>query len=187
MKMVDDLLKFARKRARELKDLATTEVTIAEVTANVAGQQVKFKVNVERIAAWELYVELNTRIATQELGSEEGLLREALSSLHALFGVTRKILREAGPGVAFGDESLGKYAMAILNLVLRPYLSRWHPLLSDWESARSEGVSAADHETAWDRTDEARTELARVQEMLRGYSDALALLAGLTEPDEGAK
>src|SRR6266536_2347761 len=34
----------------------------------------------ERQAAWELYVELTTRIAVVPLGPNEGLLREALSS-----------------------------------------------------------------------------------------------------------
>jgi hypothetical protein len=35
----------------------------------------------EQKAAWEMYVELITRIAVVELGPSEGLLREALSSL----------------------------------------------------------------------------------------------------------
>ena len=35
----------------------------------------------EREAAWELYVELITRVSVVNLGPEEGLLRESLSSL----------------------------------------------------------------------------------------------------------
>src|SRR5207244_862732 len=54
----------------------------------------------ERRAAWEMYVELITRIAVQELRESEGLLREALSSLYTLFGTTRQILRDHGPEVA---------------------------------------------------------------------------------------
>jgi hypothetical protein len=41
-------------------------------------------------SAWELYVEPATRIATVPLGPNEGL-REALSSLHSMFLVTREI------------------------------------------------------------------------------------------------
>jgi hypothetical protein len=48
---------------------------------------------VERRAAWELYVELVTRVAVVQLGPAEGLLREALSSLREVFGITREILR----------------------------------------------------------------------------------------------
>ncbi len=36
---------------------------------------------VERRAAWELYVELLTRVAVVPLAREEGLVREALASL----------------------------------------------------------------------------------------------------------
>src|SRR5437868_3696987 len=54
----------------------------------------------ERMAAWELYVELVTRSAVVELAPTEGLLREALSSLYALFDLTRAILKRYGPSVA---------------------------------------------------------------------------------------
>jgi hypothetical protein len=47
----------------------------------------------QRRAAWELYVELVTRIAVVPLAGTEGLLREALSSLYALFAITREVLR----------------------------------------------------------------------------------------------
>jgi hypothetical protein len=54
----------------------------------------------ERDAAWELYVELVTRVAVVPLGPGEGVLREALGSLYSLFGSTRDILRRGGPAVA---------------------------------------------------------------------------------------
>ena len=54
----------------------------------------------ERKAAWEMYVELVTRVGIQELRPEEGLLREALSSLYTLFQTTRRILYRYGPRVA---------------------------------------------------------------------------------------
>ena len=89
----------------------------------------------ERRAAWSLYVELVTRVAVQPLGREEGVLREALSSLHSLFGTTRQVLREAGPDVGTSRESLGGIAIAVLNRGLRPFLAKWHPLLQAWENA----------------------------------------------------
>jgi hypothetical protein len=54
----------------------------------------------ERRAAWELYVELITRISVEDLKEQEGFLREALSSLYTLFNTTRDILRRYGPDVA---------------------------------------------------------------------------------------
>ena len=47
-------------------------------------------------AAWELYVEMLTRIVTQPLPSKEGDESKALESVYALFGITREILRRHG-------------------------------------------------------------------------------------------
>lgn len=135
----------------------------------------------ERRAAWEMYVELVTRISVVELRPNEGLLREALSSLYALFDITRKILRQYGPTIAQpkgnGNLSFGYLAVAILNGVLRPILARWHPMLLDYETRRPEGVSAAQHEHAWERNAELRQELNDARLKLIEYADLLAQVA----------
>lgn len=78
----------------------------------------------ERRASWELYLELASRVSVVELDREQGLLREAISSLYSLFGTTRDILRRYGPEVAPplqpGHVSFGVLAMTTLNRVLRP-------------------------------------------------------------------
>src|SRR5207244_6175375 len=98
----------------------------------------------ERDAAWEMYVELVTRISVAPLAPDEGLLREALSSLYTVFGTTRAILRKYGPSVARpkgeGTLSLGHLAVAILNRVLRPVLAKWHPMLLHYEATREPSV-----------------------------------------------
>src|SRR6266536_1346324 len=80
----------------------------------------------EQKAAWEMYIELVTRIVVAELGSDEGLLREALNSIYTLFATTRNILREYGPGIARpkGDDELsfgraipGPYSRRIFRVV----------------------------------------------------------------------
>jgi hypothetical protein len=113
-------------------------------------------------AAWELYVEVTTRIAIQPLGSDEGLMREALSSLYSIFGATREILRQAGPSVAQGPNSFGPMAIEVLNKGLRPFLAKWHPLLLSYEQKCAPDVSARDHERSWGQASEFRQELAKV-------------------------
>jgi len=176
---IQGIVKYAKKRGKEIKSLAATELTIDGVEANIAGQKLSFKANVERKAAWKLYVELYTRIATQELRMSEGFLREALTSLHDIFKITREILKEAGPAVADGEQSLGFYAMAILNMELRPLLSKWHPLLSDWEARKPADCSAIEHEQKWTKNIEIRRDLERLRVSLMEYCQALAKLAGL--------
>ena len=137
----------------------------------------------ERRAAWEMYVELVTRISVAELQPEEGLLREALSSLYSLFDTTRKILREYGPSVAQpkgeDDLSFGYLAVVILNNVLRPVLAKWHPLLLDYENTRESSVSPLEHEKRWEKHDELRQVLDEVRVVLTDYADLLARVAGV--------
>lgn len=185
MPLIGDLKRFAKKRSKELQQLGAADLTADLAEANVAGQKVTFKLNVERTAAWKLYVELNTRITTQPLDESEGVLREALSSLHAVFGITREILKEAGPVVSMENESLGFYAMEILNQVLRPVLAKWHPALSDWEQQRDPTVTAIAHERNWKRAPALRRELERTRGKLLEYCEALALLSGVTSPGKG--
>lgn len=135
---------------------------------------------VQQRAAWELYVELTTRIAIQPLGSDEGLIREALSSLYSIFGATREILRQAGPSVAQGPISFGPVAIEVLNKGLRPFLAKWHPLLLAHEQARPLQVSARDHERSWEKASEFRQELTKVQEQMMIYAEALGRIAGVT-------
>ena len=47
-------------------------------------------------AAWELYVEMLTRIVTQPLPAESGDELAALDSVYSLFPTTREILRTRG-------------------------------------------------------------------------------------------
>ena len=137
----------------------------------------------EKKAAWEMYVELVTRISVEEIGPEEGLLSEALSSLYSLFDTTRKILREYGPAIAQpkGDGSLsfGSLAVTILNAVLRPVLAKWHPLLVDYESTKPSTVSPLEHEMRWEKHDELRGELNVVRMVLTEYANLLTQVAGV--------
>lgn len=140
--------------------------------------------NQEELAAWELYVELITRISVVPLEKNEGLLREALSSLYSLFNTTRSILKKYGPSIARpqnndSELSLGLIAVTILNYVLRPLLSKWHPILSDYESSKPENISAASHEGQWEQNQELRTTLDETRAVLIQYSKSLAKVAGV--------
>lgn len=140
-------------------------------------------VDAEREAAWELYVELATRVSVVELGEDEGLLREALSSLYTVFGTTREILRRYGPAVAprvpAGHVTFGVLAVNVLNLSIRPLLSRWHPLLTAYEAQRSAQVDPVAHERRWVRAAELRAEIESVRKVLLSLAQALNDVAGV--------
>src|SRR5205807_181403 len=69
----------------------------------------------DRDAAWELYVELLTRVTTQDLPPEHGDEKAALESVYAVFPLTRQILRERGSGCG----EFAKLAIPVLNQIIR--------------------------------------------------------------------
>lgn len=130
--------------------------------------------------AWSLYVELMTRIATQPLASKQGLLREVLNSLYTLFIETRMTLHNAGAQLAAaGEQPVGLIGISILNEGLRPFMTKWHPLLQQYEKERRENKSVYEHEKEWRRAEEMRQELASLQERLDKYAEALAQIIGI--------
>ncbi|MEU6559240.1 hypothetical protein [Nocardia nova] len=147
-------------------------------------------VQAERRAAWELYVELITRVTVVELRPGEGLVREALSSLYSIFGSTREILRKYGPELAprGGADAVtfGFLSVAVLNGALRPLLAKWHPALAAWESRRPDDVDPVQHERDWDRLPALRSELATTRAALADLARVLADVAGAAYllPDE---
>lgn len=142
----------------------------------------------ERDASWELFVELITRISVVELKEDEGILREALTSLHALFRITREILKKYGPGIAKpnnGSLSFGFLAVAMLNIVVRPILAYWHPLLAKYEHTRPPQTSIVEYERQWERHQELRQAINEARLVLIQYADLLAQVAdvpNLTSP-----
>ena len=161
-----------------------TSVKVSLTLPYIGGVEGTWEPNeTEQKASWEMYVELITRISIVELKPNEGLLREALTSLYSLFGTTRDILRKYGPSVARpkgdSDFSFGYLAVAILNSVLRPILAKWHPLLLDFENTRPSSISAFEHEQSWQNNKQLRQELNSTRAVLIKYADLLAEVANV--------
>jgi hypothetical protein len=125
----------------------------------------------DKKAAWEMYVELLTRITTQHLLPEEGDEKTALDSIHSLFSTTREILKKYGSSCV----EFTKISVIILNQVVRPFTSKWH-------KKSLEGAFEKPEEC-----EEFRKELIGLQEKIRNYTKLLSEIAGvedLTEMEE---
>lgn len=119
----------------------------------------------DRDAAWELYIEMLTRIVTQPLPSDAGDEETALASVYSLFGVTREILRRRGRRTV----QFSKVAIPVLNQVVRPFTAKWH---------RESLAGAFDSEV---RRVEFRAELEALQVELRNYNRMLADIANVED------
>ena len=152
--------------------LTEVKVTVPQVS------ELTFVVNNDaRQVAWKLYVEAVTRISTQPLGDEDGYIREALTSLYGLFATTRDTLKSSRPSVPVSGRKTVEYlTVTMLNHQLRPFLSKWHPQLREFEKACPDGP-----ESAWPDNAACRAELYTVQANLFDYALGFADLAGVRE------
>ncbi|WKX69751.1 toll/interleukin-1 receptor domain-containing protein [Streptomyces sp. XD-27] len=149
----------------------------------------------ERMAAFDIQVELATRIGVQELAPQGGSLREALASLHAMFEFTRSTLRQysislappaapdaaasgAGGAAAGGDRTVHAIAYDLLNRILRPFLTEWHPRLAAHEAARPVDGNPIQHEQAWAQAAALRTALAELRTPLLRITGELSAISG---------
>ncbi len=119
----------------------------------------------DRAAAWDLYVELLTRITTQELPDGSGEEKTALDSVHSLFETTRSILKARGRQA----EVFTKIAIVVLNQIVRPFTAKWHRLSLEDAFARPETCT------------EFRQELRDLQSVLSKYTRALADIADVED------
>jgi hypothetical protein len=161
-------------------DLYHRTASLTEVRITVPQlSELTFVVNDHtRAVSWQLFVESVTRISTQRLDDDEGLLREALTSLYGLFATTRDILKAARP-TSHGEGITVEYlAVNLLNRELRPFLSKWHPRLREFENTHPEL-----DESAWADATECRGELTRLQDQTREYVLSFARLAGVRDPE----
>ena len=126
--------------------------------------EISFK-STDQDAAWELYIEMLTRIVTQPLPSEAGDEQTALDSVYSLFPTTREILRRRGRGTI----QLSKIAIPVLNQVVRPFTAKWH----------KESLASAFREES--NRKEFPEELETLQEDLRNYNRMLSKIAGVED------
>ncbi len=139
---------------------------LEKISRNASFLQVEIAFKPEdRDAAWELYVEMLTRIVTQPLPADAGDDKTALDSVYSLFATTREILRRRGRGTI----EFSKIAIPVLNQVVRPFTAKWH---------RETLAGAFD---APEKRAEFRNELATLQADLRNYNRMLADIADVED------
>ena len=119
----------------------------------------------DRDAAWEMYIELLTRITTQKLLPDDGDEQTALGSVFSLFAITRETLKRQGRR----SGEFAKLAIVVLNQVVRPFTAKWHKL----------SLAGAFADKA--KCTEFREELTALQEKLQIYTKMLADMAGVED------
>jgi hypothetical protein len=119
----------------------------------------------DKAAAWEMYIELLTRVSSQPLAPQAGSEHAALQSVHSLFATTREVLRRHGRQAG----EFTKIAVIVLNQVIRPFTTKWHAI--DLEGGLTQPSMRAQF----------RAELEPLRESLTRYTRMLADMAGVED------
>ena len=119
----------------------------------------------DKDAAWELYIELITRVATQQLEPDAGDENAALDSIYKLFDLTRATIKGKGRHCI----EFTRIAVVVLNQKIRPFTAKWHRLAK--QGAFTNEVQRALF----------RTELDELQTLLRNYTRMLAAMAAVED------
>ena len=135
-----------------------------KINAHFLEMDIEFN-DTDKLAAWEMYIELLTRVATQYLPPDDGDEDTALSSIYSLFGITRDILKRFGPN----SIQFSKIAIIILNQVIRPFTSKWHKKKLSGELLNP------------DERIKFRKELIELQGSLVSYTKLLSDIAGVED------
>ena len=140
-----------------------------KVKINLKFAEAEIRLNTaDKDAAWELYIEMLTRIVTQPLPCEAGDEKTALDSVYSLFPTTRQILRLHGRKAIH----FSKVAIPVLNQIVRPFTAKWH----------KESLSGSFNDAG--KREEFRGELATLQNKLHSYKRMLAEIAGVEDLTE---
>ena len=117
----------------------------------------------DRALAWDVYVELQTRIAVQALGDDEGDDATALTSIYNLFPLSGEALQRHGVACA----NAGALLTAFLNQKVRSFTAPWHKRSVEEQWKHNPGA----------KHPEFRAELKRLQPVLRQLAGALSQVA----------
>ena len=119
----------------------------------------------DKNAAWELYIELLTRITTQPIPKKHGDEKTALDSIYSIFGITRSIIKNHGRDCV----EFTKIAVIVLNQIVRPFTAEWHKLSLEGAFEKQE------------ERERFRDELSSLQTTLGIYTRMLADMAGVED------
>lgn len=140
------------------------EWSMSSLKVNAGFLKMEFAPNdVDKKAAWHMYIELLTRITTQPLADQYGDEKSALDSIYSLFPTTREIIKDNG----WHCIEFTKIAIIILNQKIRPFTSKWH----------KRSLEGAFGDVG--QCNEFRNDLADLQSELHKYTGMLASMAGV--------
>lgn len=141
----------------------------------------------DRIAAWKLHIQLVTRKAALPFDQKDDVVADVFASLFELFQVTRDLLLELPPSNSNDQHGVAGLIIRVLNMGIRPTLTRWHADYRRWWEAALQlpanaGRPPQEIQRDYPRYPDLVADLGRMNIELSKFSDQLALVAAGASP-----
>ncbi len=108
-------------------------VIVEEVSLGIGKSSVKLSYNKkDQEIAYKIWVELSTRKIGLRFDQENDVIKEVYDSWYKFFGITRELLEDIpATRIAYADDLI-KLTERVLNIGLRPHLTKWQAKYRRW-------------------------------------------------------
>lgn len=161
---------------------------IDEAEFGIGSQKIKLKPNLtDKQIAYQIWVELSTRKIGITIDLEDDVIYEIYNSWYGFFSVTRDLIKDV-PVSKFqrkDTEKIIRISIDVLNIGLRPHLTKWQARYRRWyesqlEKSDNSDLSPQDIQKSYPHLDELGEDMLEVNSRLIGYREKMyQLISGL--------
>ncbi|WGY45071.1 hypothetical protein [Vibrio sp. ABG19] len=161
---------------------------IDEAEFGIGNQKIKLKPNLtDKQIAYQIWVELSTRKIGIPIDLEDDVIFEIYNSWYSFFSVTRDLIKDV-PVSKFqrkDTEKIIRISIDVLNIGLRPHLTKWQARYRRWyerqlEKTDNSDLSPQDIQKSYPHLDELGKDMLEVNKRLIGYREKMyQLVSGL--------
>lgn len=161
---------------------------IDEAEFGIGNQKVKLKPNItDKQIAYQIWVELSTRKIGIPIDLEDDVVYEIYTSWYNFFSVTRDLIKDV-PVSRFqrkDTEKIIRISIDVLNIGLRPHLTKWQARYRRWyekqlEKNDNSDLSPQEIQKEYPNLGELEKDLLEVNKRLIGYREKMyQLISGL--------
>lgn len=139
-------------------------IMVDEVNLGIGSSSVKLSYSKkDQEIAYKIWVELSTRKIGLYFDKENDVIKEVYDSWYEFFGIARELLKDIPPNQIAYSMELIELTEMVLNVGLRPHLTKWQAKYRKWYDEQLEN------------------NIETPQEIQKKYSEYAALVADMLE------
>ncbi len=122
-KVINYIINYSRKQS----------INIDEIELGIGNSHITLKYDAkDKEIAYKLWIELNTRKIGLQYDEEDDVLVEIYDSWYKFFEIARELLKEMPQSKLATAPQLIELSLKILNIGLRPHLTKWQAKYRKW-------------------------------------------------------